>query len=127
MSEPHLPWVIKEGTDNADRAEWVWGSIVDDAGVYIARIWGDCPGGIEQAATNAALIIRAVSAYTGVAPKVADEVPTLQDVLEATKVHFDALCEVDDPKLYDIVEGMEISISKLETVIRSLGGKPRRA
>lgn len=45
---------------------------------------------------------------------------TLEEVLEATQTHFDEICGEDNERLQDVIDGMDISIQKLETVIKEL-------
>jgi len=45
---------------------------------------------------------------------------TINEVLHATRVHFDAVCkEAVDGKLQDVVDGLDISISKLEHLLKA--------
>jgi len=48
-----------------------------------------------------------------------DERKVIKEVLYATKLHFDEVCrEAVDGKLQDVVDGMDISICKLECLLK---------
>jgi hypothetical protein len=51
-------------------------------------------------------------------------VETLIEVRDATSVQLDLVMKEDNPRLQDAVDGMDISISKLDTVIEYLQNSP---
>ena len=46
-----------------------------------------------------------------------EERQTLQEVLDATNRHFSVICDEDNSRLQDVVDGMDISISKLRSIL----------
>jgi len=50
---------------------------------------------------------------------------TVKEVLDATEKHFEVVCEEDNPRLQDAVEGMDISIQKLRCLLKNELAEPR--
>ena len=53
---------------------------------------------------------------------------TLKEVLYATERHFEAICDEDNERLQDVIDGMDISLQKLRSLLKnelSTPGKPR--
>ena len=45
------------------------------------------------------------------------EIKVVEEVLYATKIHFQAICGLDDPSMQDVIDGMDISITKLDSLL----------
>ena len=43
---------------------------------------------------------------------------TVKEVLDATEKHFEAVCDEDNPRLQDVIDGMDISIQKLRCLLK---------
>jgi hypothetical protein len=43
---------------------------------------------------------------------------TVKEVLDATEKHFEVVCDEDNPRLQDVVDGMDISIQKLRCLLK---------
>jgi hypothetical protein len=52
---------------------------------------------------------------------------TAQEVLDATEKHFEVVCDEDNPRLQDVIEGMDISIQKLRCLLKDELAMPRTA
>jgi hypothetical protein len=50
---------------------------------------------------------------------------TVKDVLNATEKHFEVVCEEDNPRLQDVIDGMDISIQKLRCLLKDELAMPR--
>jgi len=50
---------------------------------------------------------------------------TVKEVLHATEKHFEAVCDEDNPRLQDVVDGMDISIQKLRCLLKDELAMPR--
>ena len=42
----------------------------------------------------------------------------MKEVLDATEKHFEAVCDEDNPRLQDVIDGMDISIQKLRCLLK---------
>ena len=42
---------------------------------------------------------------------------TIQEVLDATQIHFGVICDEDNSRLQDVIDGMDISITKLQVLL----------
>ena len=43
---------------------------------------------------------------------------TVKEVLDATEKHFEIVCDEDNPRLQDVIDGMDISIQKLRCLLK---------
>jgi hypothetical protein len=43
---------------------------------------------------------------------------TVKEVLDATEKHFEAVCDENNPRLQDVIDGMDISIQKLRCLLK---------
>ena len=50
---------------------------------------------------------------------------TLKEVLHATERHFEAICDEDNGRLQDVIDGMDISLQKLRSLLKNELSKPR--
>ena len=50
---------------------------------------------------------------------------TVKEVLHATEKHFEAVCDEDNPRLQDVIDGMDISIQKLRCLLKDELAMPR--
>ena len=51
---------------------------------------------------------------------------TVKEVLYATEKHFEAICDEDNERLQDVIDGMDISIQKLRCLLKNELSKPKR-
>ena len=52
---------------------------------------------------------------------------TVQEVLDATEKHFEAVCDEDSSRLQDVIDGMDISIQKLRCLLKDELAMPRKS
>lgn len=50
---------------------------------------------------------------------------TVREVLDATEKHLEAVCDEDNPRLQDVIDGMDISIQKLRCLLKDELALPR--
>jgi hypothetical protein len=49
-----------------------------------------------------------------------DYIQTLEEIEEATSLHRQALIDADIPSLQDVIDGMEITLSKINTLLEEV-------
>ena len=50
---------------------------------------------------------------------------TVNEVLDATEKHFEVVCDEDNPRLQDVIDGMDISLQKLRCLLKDELSMPR--
>jgi len=50
---------------------------------------------------------------------------TVKEVLDATEKHFEVVCDEDNPRLQDVIDGMDISLQKLRCLLKDELAMPR--
>lgn len=50
---------------------------------------------------------------------------TVKEVMDATEKHFEVVCDEDNPRLQDVIDGMDISIQKLRCLLKDELALPR--